>query len=59
MFKAQSPDTLNENTVGIGIYARTNESTVTLSNNIREKIQEVRRMRTELLDPSIKKKKIP
>ena len=43
LFKAQSPDTLNENTVGIGIYARTNESTVTLSNNIREKIQEVSR----------------
>ena len=41
LFKAQSPDVLNENTVGIGIYARTNESTVTLSNNIREKIEEV------------------
>ena len=34
---------MNENTVGIGIYARTNESTVTLSNNIREKIEEVSR----------------
>ena len=37
LFKAQSPNILNENTVGIGIYARTNESTVTLSNNIRKK----------------------
>ena len=39
LFKAQSPDALNENTVGIGIYARTNESTVTLSKNIRKKIK--------------------
>ena len=37
--KLQSPDALNENTVGIGIYARTNESTVTLSKNIREKLK--------------------
>ena len=37
LFKSQSPDSLNENTVGIGIYARTNESTVTLSKNIRKK----------------------
>ena len=41
LFKSQSPDSLNENTVGIGIYARTNESTVVLSKNIREKIIEV------------------
>ena len=41
LFKAQSPDALNENTVGIGIYARTNESTVTLSKNISKKIKEV------------------
>ena len=41
LFKSQSPEALNENTVGIGIYARTNESTVTLSKNIREKINEV------------------
>ena len=41
LFKSQSPDALNENTVGIGIYARTNESTVTLSKNIRKKIKEV------------------
>jgi HAE1 family hydrophobic/amphiphilic exporter-1/multidrug efflux pump len=31
LFKSQSPNSINENTVGIGIYARTNESTVTLS----------------------------
>ena len=37
LFKAQSPGTLNENTIGIGIYAKTNESTVTLSKNIRKK----------------------
>ncbi len=43
LFKAQSPDSLNENTVGIGIYARTNESTVTLSKNIRKKIKEVKK----------------
>ena len=29
--KLKVSDVLNENTVGIGIYARTNESTVTLS----------------------------
>ena len=34
--KLKVPMLLNENTVGIGIYARTNESTVTLSNNIRK-----------------------
>ena len=39
LFKSQSPDALNENTVGIGIYARTNESTVTLSKNVREKLK--------------------
>jgi hydrophobe/amphiphile efflux-1 (HAE1) family protein len=43
LFKTQSPDALNENTVGIGIYARTNESTVTLSKNVRKKIKEVNR----------------
>ena len=43
LFKAQSPDALNENTVGIGIYARTNESTVTLSKNIRNKMKELNR----------------
>ena len=37
LFKAQSRNSINENTVGIGIYARTNESTVTLSKNIRKK----------------------
>ena len=43
LFKSQSPDALNENAVGIGIYSRTNESTVTLSKNIRKKIKEVRK----------------
>ena len=43
LFKAQSRKSINENTVGIGIYARTNESTVNLSKNIREKIKEVRK----------------
>ncbi len=43
LFKAQSRQSINENTVGIGIYARTNESTVTLSKNIRNKIKEVRK----------------
>ena len=53
LFKAQSPDVLNENTVGIGIYARTNESTVTLSNNIRKKILEVRKTLPEGLKLSV------
>ncbi len=43
LFKSQSPNSINENTVGIGIYARTNESTVTLSKNIRKKIEEVKK----------------
>ncbi len=43
LFKSQSRNSINENTVGIGVYARTNESTVTLSKNIRKKIQEVRK----------------
>ncbi len=43
LFKSQSRNSINENTVGIGIYARTNESTVTLSKNIRKKIQEVKK----------------
>ncbi len=43
LFKSQSPNSINENTVGIGIYARTNESTVTLSKNIRKKIKEVKK----------------
>ena len=43
LFKAQSRNSINENTVGIGIYARTNESTVTLSKNIRKKIKEVKK----------------
>ena len=43
LFKAQSPGTLNENTIGIGIYAKTNESTVTHSKNIRKKIEEVKK----------------
>jgi len=43
LFKSQSRNSINENTVGIGIYARTNESTVTLSKNIREKIKEVKK----------------
>ena len=43
LFKSQSPNSINENTIGIGVYARTNESTVTLSKNIRKKIEEVKK----------------
>ena len=43
LFKAQSKDGFNLNTVGIGIYAKSGASTVELSKKIRERIKEVRK----------------
>ena len=42
LFKAQSRDAINQNTIGLGIYARSGESTVMLSERIRERIKVVR-----------------
>ena len=43
LFKAQSKDGFNLNTVGIGIYAKSGASTVELSKKIRERTKEVRK----------------
>jgi hydrophobe/amphiphile efflux-1 (HAE1) family protein len=43
LFKAQTKNTLNQKTVGIGIYAKSGASTVELSKNIRKKIIEVKK----------------
>ncbi len=43
LFKAQSKDGFNLNTVGIGIYAKSGSSTVELSKKIKERIKEVRK----------------
>ena len=43
LFKAQTKDQLNLKTVGIGIYARSGASTVELSDQIKEKIKEVKK----------------
>ena len=43
LFKAQTKETLNQKTVGIGIYAKSGASTVELSKNIRKKIVEVKK----------------
>ena len=43
LFKAQSKDGFNLNTVGIGIYAKSGASTVELSKKIRERSKEVRK----------------
>ncbi len=43
LFRAQSKGALNLNTMGIGIYARSGASTVELSNDIKEKIEEVKK----------------
>ncbi len=43
LFKAQRKDNLNLKTVGIGIYARSGASTVELSNEIKKKIEEVKK----------------
>ncbi|MDB2709446.1 efflux RND transporter permease subunit [Candidatus Pelagibacter bacterium] len=43
LFKAQSKDALDLNTVGIGIYAKSGASTVELSKEISKKIEEVKK----------------
>jgi HAE1 family hydrophobic/amphiphilic exporter-1/multidrug efflux pump len=43
IFKAQSKDEFNLNTVGIGIYAKSGSSTVELSKKIKKRIKEVRK----------------
>ncbi len=53
LFKAQSRNSINENTVGIGIYARTNESTVSLSKNIRKKIKDIKKTLPDGLSLSV------
>ena len=50
LFKAQTKDQLNLKTVGIGIYARSGASTVELSNDIKDKIKEVKKTLPEGLD---------
>jgi len=50
LFKAQSKDTLNLKTVGLGIYARSGASTVELSKEIKKKIIEVRKTLPNGLD---------
>jgi multidrug efflux pump subunit AcrB len=46
LFKAQTRDQLNLKTVGIGIYARSGASTVELSDDIKKKIIEVKKIFT-------------
>ena len=50
LFKAQSKDSLNLKTVGLGIYARSGASTVELSKEIKKKIIEVRKTLPDGLD---------
>ena len=50
LFKAQTKDQLNLKTVGIGIYAKSGASTVELSNEIKDKIIEVKKTLPEGLD---------
>ena len=42
LFKAQTKDQINLNTVGIGIYARSGASTVELSNDIKRRLAEIK-----------------
>ena len=53
LFKAQRKDALNLKTVGIGIYARSGASTVELSNEIKKKIEEVKKTLPEGLNLEI------
>ncbi len=53
LFRAQSKDALNLKTVGIGIYARSGASTVELSNEIKKKIEEVKKNLPEGLNLEI------
>tara|TARA_Y100000590_G_scaffold22298_1_gene25799 strand:- start:4793 stop:7915 length:3123 start_codon:yes stop_codon:yes gene_type:complete len=53
LFKAQTKNTLNQKTVGIGIYAKSGASTVELSKNIRKKIVEVKKTLPEGIDMEV------
>ena len=53
LFKAQRKDQLNLKTVGIGIYAKSGASTVELSKEIKNKIEEVKKTLPEGLDLEI------
>ena len=53
LFKAQTKNTLNQKTVGIGIYAKSGASTVELSKDIRKKIVEVKRTLPEGIDMEV------
>ncbi len=53
LFRTQSKDALNLETVGIGIYARSGASTVELSNEIKKKIIEVKKNLPEGLNLEI------
>ena len=53
LFRTQSKDALNLETVGIGIYARSGASTVELSNEIKKKIKEVKKNLPEGLNLEI------
>ena len=50
LFKAQTKNTLNQKTVGIGIYAKSGASTVELSKDVRKKIVEVKKTLPEGID---------
>ena len=50
LFKAQTKDQINLNTVGIGIYARSGASTVELSNDIKKRLAEIKKSLPDELD---------
>ena len=50
LFKSQTKDQVNLKTVGIGIYARSGASTVELSDDIKKKITEVKKILPDGLD---------
>ncbi len=50
LFKAQTKESLNQNTVGIGIYAKSGASTVELSKKVKKRINEVKQTLPEGLN---------
>ena len=50
LFKAQTKERLDQNTVGIGIYARSGASTVELSKKVKKRIKEVKQTLPEGLN---------
>ena len=53
LFRTQSKDSLNLNTVGVGIYARSGSSTVELAKEIKKKIKEIKKNLPEGLNLEI------